>query len=115
MPTRYRGEALLFETIRRLICESDAIAVYAVVVDAKNERSLTFYRRYGFTPLSSPQHRLFLPLETFERLELEPALRRDGIANMPFAGWQGICPPEVHSGLRLGPRHSRTEPSSNAV
>ena len=64
------GGALLLDAVRRVIRASDAIAVYAIVVDAKNERARDFYRRYGFAPLSSPQHRLFLPLQTFERLGL---------------------------------------------
>lgn len=60
----------MLDAVRRVIRASDAIAVYAVVVDAKNERAHAFYRRYGFAPLSSPQHRLFLPLQTFERIGL---------------------------------------------
>ena len=64
------GEALLLDAIRRVINASDSIAVYAVVVDAKNESARTFYRRYGFDPLSSSQHRLFLPLQTFMQLGL---------------------------------------------
>jgi hypothetical protein len=39
-------------------------------VDAKNERAVMFYERYGFRTFATIQRRLFLPLETFEKLGL---------------------------------------------
>jgi ribosomal protein S18 acetylase RimI-like enzyme len=64
------GETLLLDAIRRVVRASATLAVYAIVVDAKNDRALAFYRRYGFRALSSEKRRLFLPLETFEKLSL---------------------------------------------
>jgi hypothetical protein len=34
------------------------------------ERARTFYERYGFRAFASERRRLFLPLETFEKLKL---------------------------------------------
>ncbi len=64
------GETLLLDAIRRVVRASTTLAVYAIVVDAKNERGLAFYQRYGFRGFASEQRRLFLPLETFEKLGL---------------------------------------------
>jgi ribosomal protein S18 acetylase RimI-like enzyme len=64
------GETLLLDAIRRVVRASTAIAIYAIVVDAKNERAETFYERYGFRAFASQPRRLFLPLETFEKLGL---------------------------------------------
>ncbi|MGH6921444.1 MAG: GNAT family N-acetyltransferase, partial [Geminicoccaceae bacterium] len=58
------------DAIRRVVRASTTIAVYAIIVDAKNERAQAFYERYGFRALASLPRRLFLPLETFERLGL---------------------------------------------
>ena len=64
------GEILLLDAIRRVVRASDAIGVYAVVVDAKNDRAHAFYGHYGFRPFPSTSCRLFLPLQTFEKLGL---------------------------------------------
>jgi GNAT superfamily N-acetyltransferase len=65
-----RGETLFIDAIRRIVRASAAIAVYAVVVDAKHERAERFYQRYGFRSFATVPRRLFLPLETFEKLGL---------------------------------------------
>jgi hypothetical protein len=44
--------------------------VYAIIVDAKNQRAQAFYARYGFRAFSGAPRRLFLPLATFEKLGL---------------------------------------------
>ena len=64
------GETLLLDAIRRVVRASTTIAVYAIIVDAKNERAHTFYERYGFRAFASAPRRLFLPLRTFEKLGL---------------------------------------------
>ena len=64
------GELLLLDAVHRVVRASEAMAVYAVVVDAKNERAKHFYERYGFLSFASDRRRLFLPLETFRKLEL---------------------------------------------
>ena len=42
-----------------------AIAVYALVVDAKNEKARFFNERYGFRRFPDTPNRLFLTLDTF--------------------------------------------------
>jgi ribosomal protein S18 acetylase RimI-like enzyme len=64
------GETLLLDAIRRVVRASTTIAVYAIIVDAKNEGAQAFYGRYGFRAFASEPRRLFLPLETFEKLGL---------------------------------------------
>ncbi len=64
------GELLLLDAIRRVVRASATIAVYAIVVDAKNERARAFYERYGFRAFPGVSRRLFLPLQTFQKLGL---------------------------------------------
>jgi GNAT superfamily N-acetyltransferase len=64
------GEILLLDAIHRVVRASATLAVYAIVVDAKNERAVAFHGRYGFRAFASAQRRLFLPLATFEKLGL---------------------------------------------
>lgn len=64
------GETLLLDAIRRVVRASATLAVYAIVVDAKNDRAVAFYERYGFRAFATERSRLFLPLETFEQLGL---------------------------------------------
>jgi hypothetical protein len=42
-------------------------ATFTLLVDAKHERAVAFYRRYGFRPLVSQPRTLFLPLATAHR------------------------------------------------
>ena len=46
----------------------EALAVYAVVVDAKDDRAQRFYERFGFIQLPESERRLFIPLAAIERL-----------------------------------------------
>jgi ribosomal protein S18 acetylase RimI-like enzyme len=64
------GAILLLDAIRRVVRASTTIAMYAIIVDAKNARAQAFYEQYGFRAFASEPHRLFLPLETFEKLGL---------------------------------------------
>src|SRR5262249_23897185 len=67
---RLLGEALLLDAIRRVARASTSLAVYVIVVDAKNDAAVAFYEVYGFCPSPSERHRLFRPLETYEKLGL---------------------------------------------
>jgi len=62
------GETLLLDALRRALSQSAHIASTGVVVDAKDERSAAFYRRYGFTPILATNHRLFLHISTIQQL-----------------------------------------------
>ncbi|HEX4112575.1 MAG TPA: GNAT family N-acetyltransferase [Stellaceae bacterium] len=54
------GDLLLADAIRRTIGTARSLAIYVIVVDAKNERAVRFYRRYGFRPFPLNPSRLFL-------------------------------------------------------
>jgi ribosomal protein S18 acetylase RimI-like enzyme len=61
------GEYLLMDALRRALAASREVASVAVVVDAKDDNAVSFYRRYGF--LSFPdQPKLFLPMAVIEQL-----------------------------------------------
>ena len=66
------GSLLLADALSRVLDAAAEIAVYAVVVDAKDERAKRFYEAHGFMPFVSKPRRLFLPLQTVE------AARRSG-------------------------------------
>ena len=58
------GKMLLVDAIKRTLAVSDEIAIYAMVVDAINDRAPYFYEQFGFSPLGSGNQRLFLPLKS---------------------------------------------------
>lgn len=58
------GKMLLVDAIKRTLAVSDEIAIYAMVVDAIDERAQHFYEQFGFSLLSSGNLRLFLPLKS---------------------------------------------------
>ena len=63
------GSALLADVFRRVARASEALAVYAVTVDAKDARAQAFYERFGFIRLpDATGRRLFCPMATAERL-----------------------------------------------
>ena len=57
-------------------------AIFAIVVDAKDEAAVAFYQHLGFRRFTSRPMSLFLPvsaaLEAIGRKGLTPALRRKG-------------------------------------
>lgn len=67
---RFRGQglggALLADAITRATA-TDA-AIFALVVDAKDEAAFEFYRHHGFQPLASRPNSLFLPIATALKL-----------------------------------------------
>jgi ribosomal protein S18 acetylase RimI-like enzyme len=62
------GEMLLMDAMRR--CMKVPPAVYAVLVDAKNDGAAAFYQRYGFRAFASQPLTLFLAMATAERVLL---------------------------------------------
>lgn len=58
------GEILLADAMARVVDASSRLAVYALVVHAKDEAAAAFYRSFGFRPQLSHPQRLFLPLAT---------------------------------------------------
>ena len=62
------GAAMLADAASRTLQAPPA--VFALLVDAKNDDAVAFYRRYGFRPLASQPRTLFLPMATAEKLLL---------------------------------------------
>ena len=56
------GRMLLADAIKRTVAVGDTVAIYAVIVDAENERAKAFYEKFGFVPLTSNPMRLILYL-----------------------------------------------------
>jgi len=62
------GEMLLMDALYRSLGVSRQLASVGVVVDAKDDPAVAFYRKYGFLELPKIPKRLFLPMATVERL-----------------------------------------------
>lgn len=64
---RYRGQqlgaALLWDAAQR--AARSEVMVYALVVDAKDDKAFNFYRHHGFAPFGAPKQ-LLLPMATFK-------------------------------------------------
>ena len=56
------GHMLLVDAIKRTMHASDIMAIYAVIVDAKNNVAKQFYEGFGFASMQDDSMRLFLPL-----------------------------------------------------
>jgi ribosomal protein S18 acetylase RimI-like enzyme len=59
------GSTLLINAIYRSIRVD--IAVYAVIVDAKDDAAIAFYRHHGFLDLNAQERTLFVPLAQFAK------------------------------------------------
>ena len=59
---RGMGRMLVADAVKRTLSASEEIAVYAVVVDAKDRGAKRFYEAFGFESLRDRPMRLFLPL-----------------------------------------------------
>lgn len=60
------GEALLFDAMERSL--AGPVAAWCLVVDALDERTATWYARYGLRPLPGQPLRLVIPASTIRRL-----------------------------------------------
>jgi len=58
------GELLLADAIRRVLAANVSLAVFAIVVDAKDQPARDFYSGFGFAPFPSRPNRLFLMTST---------------------------------------------------
>lgn len=70
---RRLGEALLLDAADRAI-DSDP-AIFALLVDAKDDNAEAFYRRYEFRPLTARPMTLFLPVAALEARRRKDAKR----------------------------------------
>ena len=55
------GELLLADAVRRVIGAARSLAVFAIVVEATDEKAVAFYRDFGFMPFPNRPLRLFMP------------------------------------------------------
>ncbi len=63
---RRLGDALLLNAAMRAL--RSEIAVFVLVVDAKDDGATAFYRHYGFSAFPSIPLQLIAPIETFRKL-----------------------------------------------
>lgn len=61
------GEELLVNALNRIVQISEEVGVYAVRVDAINEKAKQFYLKYEFLPFEDRPLSLFLPLKTIRQ------------------------------------------------
>jgi ribosomal protein S18 acetylase RimI-like enzyme len=54
------GGLLLADAVRRILSAGRSMAVFAIVVDAKDDHAVAFYQRFGFSPFPTRPRRLFL-------------------------------------------------------
>jgi GNAT superfamily N-acetyltransferase len=62
------GRFQLIDALRRSLLSSYEVAALGVVVDTIDDAAENFYQRYGFIPLPSQPHRLFIPMDTIQEL-----------------------------------------------
>ena len=55
------GDLLLADAVRRITGAARSLAVFAIVVEATDERAAAFYRNFGFAPFPNRSLRLFMP------------------------------------------------------
>ncbi len=58
------GRMLLADAVKRTLSAGEEIAVYALVVEAKDETARRFYEAFGFIRFRDRPMRLFLPLRS---------------------------------------------------
>jgi ribosomal protein S18 acetylase RimI-like enzyme len=54
------GNILLADAVRRILSAGRSMAVFAIVVDAKDDHAIAFYQGFGFSPFPTRPRRLFL-------------------------------------------------------
>ena len=54
------GAGLLLDALGRTLQVADAVGVRALAVHAKDDRAVTFYRHFGFTPSTTDARHLFM-------------------------------------------------------
>lgn len=62
------GELLLVHALKTSLETSKKIASVAVIVDAKNDTAAEFYKHFGFTRFPSAPSKLYLLIQTIEKL-----------------------------------------------
>lgn len=58
------GELVLLEALKKSLSATENVASFAVFVEAKDDKTAGFYRKYGFIGLPENSRKLFLPMKT---------------------------------------------------
>jgi ribosomal protein S18 acetylase RimI-like enzyme len=58
------GEILIADALQRIVNVAQNLAVFAIVVEAKNRAALDFYQSFGFVPFPLHPNRLFMLTST---------------------------------------------------
>lgn len=62
------GKFLLLDAFQRIYRASQAVAAFAILVDAKDEKAKEFYKYFGFIECQDSELSLFLPMGTIQKL-----------------------------------------------
>lgn len=62
------GKKLLVDALRRAAEVSKSVGVFAVVVEAKDDKTASFYLKFDFRPFRDDPRKLFLPIKTIRKL-----------------------------------------------
>lgn len=68
------GALMLMNAVHRTL--QDAAAAFALLVEAKNDQAVAFYRRYGFRSIAGRPKTLFLPLATAQKTLLPAGCKK---------------------------------------
>tara|TARA_B100001093_G_scaffold470170_1_gene491461 strand:- start:3646 stop:4137 length:492 start_codon:yes stop_codon:yes gene_type:complete len=62
------GDAMIFHAFKTTLDAAEKIGILGMVVDAKDEKAVSFYEGFGFKRLTGSEKRLVLPLSVMETL-----------------------------------------------
>ncbi|NNN20259.1 MAG: GNAT family N-acetyltransferase [Acidimicrobiaceae bacterium] len=60
------GSILLADACQKVSQASSVLAVAGIIVDAKDEMAISFYKHFGFIPLQGQTDRMLLPASVFQ-------------------------------------------------
>lgn len=60
------GSILLADACQKVSQASAVLAVAGIIVDAKDDEAVSFYKRFGFIPLQGQTDRMLLPTSVFQ-------------------------------------------------
>jgi GNAT superfamily N-acetyltransferase len=61
------GSILLADACQKVSLASAVLAVAGIIVDAKDDKAITFYEHFGFIPLQGQTDRMLLPASVFQK------------------------------------------------
>ena len=62
------GRLLLSDAISPRVCVAGEIAASLIIVDSKGDAATRFYEKFGFISLPKLSDRMFVPMQTAEKL-----------------------------------------------